>query len=149
MAPFARALLPLALCLLAACGGPPMAESSAPPLVRDMPSSAARPPADSAKPAANPDCPRLQSALADLLASDDPAAQARVLGASLEGGRLLVMVTIAPADVGRLSQYDAEVSGQSGDQAQALVPLDRLCALANDPAVLAVRLPASMILERP
>jgi len=136
------------LCLLAACARPAPGPAGAPPPTpsgREAPSAASL----SEKPSANPACPRLDRALLELSTADDPEARARALDIPLENGRALALITIAPADVRRLAQYGAAVSGQSGDVAQALVPLDQLCALADDPAVLAVRRPESLRLDPP
>jgi hypothetical protein len=84
-------------------------------------------------------CPRLDPILYALAAASDPAAFAAVSNIPYEQGRALVFVTLtAPVD---FDQYGATVTAQTDQLAQALVPPNELCRLANDANVAAVRPP--------
>lgn len=95
------------------------------------------------------ECPRLDPKLRELGELADPTARAAELGVTLEGGRAFVALLLrdeAPAD---LAAYGAEITTQVGSRAQGFVPLDQLCALSDDPAVLAVDLPELVVPMQP
>ncbi|MGB9631865.1 MAG: hypothetical protein ACPL8I_00915 [Chloroflexaceae bacterium] len=84
-------------------------------------------------------CPRLDPILYALTTASDPAAFAAASNIRYEQGRALVFVTFtAPVD---FDQYGATVTAQTDQLAQALVPPNELCRLANDANVAAVRPP--------
>lgn len=138
--PWLGLALALALAGLAACAAPPAAPPTpTPELSTDQDLT---PPPGSTKQAGP--CPRLDPKLLELSELADPTARAAELSVTLEGGRAFVALLLrdeAPAD---LAAYDAEITTQIGGRAQGFVPLDQLCALANDPAVLAVQPPVTL-----
>lgn len=86
------------------------------------------------------DCPRLESVLATVARDPDPQAMARQLRMPLdESQRIQVLITLAGDAAADFHAYGAVVTKQSGSLAQAFVPIDQLCPLANDPTVLMVR----------
>lgn len=142
-------VIAISLCIVifahAGCGGVPQAGAPAAPspsVAPTAPTGAEQitgvPAGDAGKggPAA---CPRLDPILYDLATASDPAAFAAAANIPYEQGRALVFVTFgAPVD---FDQYGATVTAQTDQLAQALVPPNELCRLANDPNVAAVRPP--------
>lgn len=92
-------------------------------------------------------CPRLDAILYALATASDPAAFAAASNIPYEQGRALVFVTFtAPVD---FDQYGATVTAQTDQLAQALVPPNELCRLANDVNVTTVRPPDMAAPARP
>jgi hypothetical protein len=84
------------------------------------------------------DCPRLESRLCQLVQAADPTSFAA--GAQLEyaDGRVRVIVELVSVDEPMPAYGQTEEARYQG-LVQAVVALDQLCALSNDPAVAAVR----------
>jgi hypothetical protein len=85
------------------------------------------------------ECARLDGVLLSILLASDPLETARALQMPVQGDKIQVTLTLADADASFLREFGAEIGKQSGDQVQAFVPLARLCDLAKDERVLAVR----------
>lgn len=143
----------VAVCLLVAagCGQPPASGEADRPLplaptsdqvVRGVSTPDLAAPAQPGLPAKDAECPRLDSALAALRVEEDPSAAATRMNIPVDQGRVLVLITHGEGDIDLLSAYGVEITGQRGDELQAFVPFDQLCALANDPDVLFVAAPA-------
>gem|GEM_PF-1997298 len=144
------------LCANAGCSGAgqsgapaPVAPTSAPvastpPLSGDSITSGPSGDVGKGGPAA---CPRLDPILYALSTASDPAAFAAASNIPYDQGRVLVFVTFtAPVD---FDQYRARVTAQTDQLAQALVPPNELCRLANDANVTAVRPPDMAAPARP
>ncbi len=138
----------IVLCMIvlahAGCGGVP--QGGAPTAPTGAEPITGGPAGDAGKggPAA---CPRLDAILYALATASDPAAFATASNIPYEQGRALVFVTLtAPVD---FDQYGATVTAQSDQLAQALVPPNELCRLANNPHVVAVRPPDMASPARP
>lgn len=144
------ALCAISLCILilahAGCGGGQQGArptTEVPPSVAPTAPTGAEPitgvPTGDAGKGGPPACPRLDPVLYALATASDPAAFAAASNIPYEQGRALVFVTFtASVD---FDQYDATLTAQTDQLAQALVPLSELCRLANDPNVAAVRPP--------
>jgi hypothetical protein len=92
-----------------------------------------------AEPAAQSDCPGLDSTLARVVASPDPLEQARQSLLTVKDGKIQVVLVLSQEeDTAFLQDYDVEIGSQSGTQVQAFVPPDRLCDLANTDEVLTI-----------
>lgn len=120
---------------LASCGAPPEpALGTGSP--DDLRSTAGpRPPGEAGA------CPRLDPELHELAGLADPAARAAELGVTIEAGRAFVALLLRDEAPASFAGYGAEITTQVGSSAQGFVPLDQLCALSSDPAVVAVRIP--------
>ena len=135
------------LCVLAvavfvslACSPPRAASGDSP--------TPAPPSPDSAVPSASPspeNCAALPSGIRQVLRAPDPEAFAAQIGRRFERGRLLVAISLR-GEPGTLAADHALEEFQRVDAyAEALVLVSRLCALAGDPRVLTVSLPAIAI----
>jgi hypothetical protein len=100
---------------------------------------------EAAQPAAQSECPGLDSALAQVVASPDPLEQARQSLLTVKDGKIQVVLVLSQQDTGFLQDYDVEIGTQSGMQAQVFVSPDRLCDLAKTDEVLAINLPAQAV----
>lgn len=149
-------LLAISLCIIVfahtGCSGVPQAGALAAPSpsVAPMAPLGAEPitggPAGDAGKGGPAACPRLDPILYALTTANDPAAFAAAANIPYEQGRALVFVTFtAPVD---FDQYGATVTAQTDQLAQALVPPNELCRLANDANVAAVRPPDIAALAR-
>lgn len=85
------------------------------------------------------ECPGLDSQLYQLIQLDDPAGEAAKLGMKVKEDKVQVMITLMDENTAFLSDFDAELGTQSGSLAQAYVPFNQLCRLANVDSVLAIR----------
>lgn len=97
-------------------------------------------------PRASTQCPRLESRLLQLAASDRPADFALTNGLDLNSAGVRVIIELAPtADLP--AQFVIAIEARSGAQVQGRVAIAELCALASEPAVLRVTAPASRVLQ--
>jgi hypothetical protein len=135
----ARMLLLAALCLLVACGGAPARPSGSPGSGEDLSITVAPRPTEDVS-----QCPRLDAKLRELAGLPDPTARAAELGVTIEAGRAFVSLGLRDESPASLAAYGAEITTQVGSRAQGFVPLDQLCALANDAAVTAVEIPVML-----
>jgi hypothetical protein len=89
------------------------------------------------------ECPYLESHLYDLIVAEDPVGLAQTMGLFYEDGATRVVIQLATheADISFLSEYGAQVETQTESLVQALVPVEKLCDLSNDPRVRFVRGP--------
>jgi hypothetical protein len=94
----------------------------------------------------DPTCPGVQSQLLGVVRATDVAAVAKSQGLRLQGERLLVAITLADEATAFLAAYDVEVTGQAGQAVQAWIPVDRMCELARDARVLAIKAPAAAVM---
>lgn len=92
-------------------------------------------------PAKQQECPALDSTLYQLTLAADPAQAAADLGLVYDERGIQVLVTLNSDDPSVLDSFDVVTTGSSGPEFQAFAPFDQLCALANTPDVLAVRIP--------
>jgi hypothetical protein len=92
-------------------------------------------------------CPNLDSRLGQLAASADPDAFAGSAGLDYADGTVRVVVELAGSDSPDTDTYGLIPEGQYANLVQTRVPPDQLCALASDPAVLAVRPPSVPVLD--
>lgn len=99
------------------------------------------------EPVAQNDCPGLDSALAQVVASPDPIEQARQSLMTVKNGKIQVVLVLSQGETGFLQDYDVEIGTQTGTQVQAFVPPDRLCDLAKTDQVLAINLPAQAVTQ--
>jgi hypothetical protein len=91
-------------------------------------------------------CPRLDSRLRQLAASDRPSEFARTNALDLTSGGVRVIIEVAQGnDVP--ARYAVTIDARSGSQIQARVPVDRLCDLAAESSVLRVSPPAARVPE--
>lgn len=88
-------------------------------------------------------CPDLDSQLYQLIQLDDPAGEAAKVGMKVKGDRIQVVITLLNEDSTFLADFQVEIGTQSGNQVQAYVQFDQLCALANSDSVVAVN-PAAL-----
>ena len=89
-------------------------------------------------------CPKLDSQLSQVLASDDPMKTAGQLGLSLLDQKIQVVIVLKGEDTAFLVEYDVNPGSQSGSELQAYASLNRLCDLSNRDEVLAIRLPTAV-----
>lgn len=141
-------LLSMSVVAFTGCGGVPQGGATAPTVSPVAPTaplgSVPTPDTNKGGPSA---CPRLDPLLYSLTTASDPAAVAAASNIPYDQGRVLVFVTLnAPVD---FDQYNATLTAQTDQLAQALVPLSELCRLANDPNVAAVRPPDMAAPARP
>ena len=83
-------------------------------------------------------CAKLDSQLYQLTQSADPAAFAANTLQEFRDGRVRVIVELS-GTADPAPSYDLVEEARYANQIQAMVPVDRLCALANDANVAAVR----------
>ncbi|MGQ9677550.1 MAG: hypothetical protein ACUVX1_17955 [Chloroflexota bacterium] len=83
--------------------------------------------------------------LIQVVRAPDPLAHARQLRLNVKDDKVQVLLVLDREDVNFLSGYGAEVGTQSGTQAQASVPVNRICEPARTEEVLAIRVPARVI----
>jgi hypothetical protein len=101
-------------------------------------------PSQVATPSSEKACPRLDSQLRQLTTSDKPAEFARTHGLDLNAAGVRVIVELT-AGASIPAGYSVTVEGRYASQVQGRVPLDQLCALAGEPVVLRVALPAPLV----
>ena len=145
--PLVTVLVCLAALIGACVGAPPpaqqpdAAEQNAPPTPQfsttEIPADKLTAPEVGA-PAAQSDCPGLDSTLAHVAASPDPLEQARQSLLTVKDGRIQVVLVLSQPDTGFLRDYDVEIGTQTGSQVQAYVPPGRLCDLAKTDEVLTI-----------
>lgn len=85
------------------------------------------------------DCPGLDSQLYQLIQKDDPQLSASEIGMNVKENKIQVLIILESEATDFLLDYDVELGTQAGNQVQAYVSFDCLCALANLDAVLAIR----------
>jgi hypothetical protein len=83
------------------------------------------------------ECPKLESALLQLSRSADPEAAAAQAAIPFKSLRARVIVQVRAGTDPRLDA-DLEIEARYADQIQGWARFDRLCALSQDPAVVAV-----------
>lgn len=86
-------------------------------------------------------CPGLDSALAQIIASRDPLAEARQRQLTIKDGKIQVVLLLNQEDTRFLQSFDVEVGSRAGMQVQVFAPPARLCDLIKTGKVLAVNLP--------
>jgi hypothetical protein len=91
-------------------------------------------------------CPRLDSRLRQLVASDRPSEFARTNALDLARGGVRVIIEVSQGD-DVPERYPLTIEARSGSQIQARVPVDRLCDLAAESSVLRVGPPAARVPE--
>jgi hypothetical protein len=91
------------------------------------------------------DCPGLDSALAQIIGSPDPIAQARQLQLTVKDDKIQVVLVLAQPDASFLQSFDVEIGGQAENRVQAFVPPGQLCPLAQSGKVLAISVPAQAV----
>lgn len=84
-------------------------------------------------------CPGLDSMLTQIYQSPEPLIQAQQLQIRTEGDKIQVLLILEGGETSFLEEFSVEISKQSGNQVQAFVPIEQLCALADSERVLAVR----------
>lgn len=92
-------------------------------------------------------CPGLDSKLTRVYQSAEPINEAQKLQMKTEGEKIQVLLILEGEDSRFLEKYAVEISKQSGNQAQAFVPVEQLCAIASENKVLAIRTIAQMIVD--
>ncbi len=97
------------------------------------------------KPQKSGECPALDSQLFQLTQEQDAAQLAAQLGFRVIENKVQVLLVLKSEDLAFLTDFGADVGTQSGNQVQAFVPFDQLCALSKNDFVLAVRSPAQAI----
>ena len=107
-----------------------------PPLLGQGAEPAGSPPVISAE-----DCPRLNSQLLQLVNAPDPAEFASSAGLEMEDGAVRAVVELAGETMPGIEGVVVERS--YANLIQALVPIELLCDLSNDPQVKVVRPPLS------
>jgi len=91
------------------------------------------------------DCPGLDSQLFQLAQDEDPPSLAESLGFRVKNGKVQVLIILANEETSFLKDFQIELGTQAGNQVQAFVPFDRLCELAKNEAVLAIRRAAQAV----
>lgn len=84
-------------------------------------------------------CPGLDSMLTQIYQSPEPLIQAQQLQIRTEGDKIQVLLILEGGETSFLEEFSVEISKQSGNQVQAFVPIEQLCALADSERVLVVR----------
>jgi hypothetical protein len=77
--------------------------------------------------------------LTQIYQSPEPLIQAQQLQIRTEGDKIQVLLILEGSESSFLEEFSVEISKQSGNQVQAFVPVEQLCALADSEGVLAVR----------
>lgn len=89
--------------------------------------------------AAAKQCKELQGPLHQIIQSKDPVQDAQALGLRIRENLIQVTLVLDGPDTAFLEQEGVEVGKQAGQEIQAFVPIPRLCRLAADERVLAIR----------
>ena len=92
-------------------------------------------------------CPGLDSMLTQVYQSPEPLIQAQQLQIRTEGEKIQVLLILEGGETSFLKKYSVDISKQSGNQAQAYVPIEHLCAAANSDGVLAIRTIQQIIVD--
>lgn len=92
-------------------------------------------------------CPALDSHLAQIVASPSPIEAAKQMGAQVKDDKVQVLLLLRQPDTAFLIFYGADIGSSSGDTVQAYVPIAKLCELAKNGQVLAVKLPAMAVTQ--
>lgn len=87
-------------------------------------------------------CKGLDSQLFQITQSSDPLIDAESKGLRIVEGKVLVLFVLSSSETAFLLDYGVELGSQSGNQVQALAPIERLCELANLDEVQAIRIPS-------
>ena len=93
------------------------------------------------------ECPNVDGALLPLIQATDYVEWAEASRIKVKGDKVQVLLVLAKEDIGFLHDFEVEVGTQQGIKVQAYVPIDRLCDLAKDESVLAIRLPAQAVAQ--
>ena len=96
--------------------------------------------------ASNP-CPGLDSRLTQVYHSNEPLLQAQQLNMRIEGDKIQVLLILEGDENGFVEDYSIDISKQSGNKAQAYVPIELLCAIASNEGVLAVQTIAEGVID--
>jgi hypothetical protein len=88
--------------------------------------------------AADDGCPYLPNPLLQIIASRDPAQEAKALGLNVLDDSVQIELLLDRRDSTFLQQAGIEIGKQVGRKVQAYVPIARLCELATDQRVLAL-----------
>ena len=91
-------------------------------------------------------CLKLDSALNQVVASSNPLETARNLNLRISEEKIQVSLLLAGDDPGFLEEYGVDTGSQSGQKIQAFVPVEKLCEISNLEEVIAIRIPAEVIL---
>lgn len=87
-------------------------------------------------------CPGLDSALAQIVGSADPIAQARQLQLTVKDDKIQVVLNLKRPDASFLHGFDVEIGAQVDTRVQAFVAPDLLCDLLRSGEVLSIQLPS-------
>ena len=93
------------------------------------------------------ECPKLDSVLYQLAQAPDPIDVAQKLGLAVSERAVQVQIVMTGPDTGFLQSFGVRLASQSGTTAQAFVPVDQLCDLANRAEVSAIRVPAQAVAQ--
>ena len=93
------------------------------------------------------ECPNVDSALLPLIRATDYVEWSESSDIKVKGDKVQVLLVLAKEDIGFLHDFEVEVGTQQGIKVQAYVPIDRLCDLAKDEGVLAIRLPGQAVAQ--
>lgn len=95
------------------------------------------------------ECPHLESRLYDLTVAQDPTDLAQTMGIFYEDDATRVVIQLAAprTDISFLGEYGAQIKTQTESLVEALVPVEKLCDLSNDPQVKSVREPHVPVLH--
>ncbi len=86
-------------------------------------------------------CPKLDSALYELMAAADRSAYARQHALQYEDGAVRVTLELASDQAVLPSSHRITIEERLERLVRALVPVDNLCELSNDPSVRMIRVP--------
>jgi hypothetical protein len=90
------------------------------------------------KRAASQACGDLSGPLLQVVESSDPLQTAQALGLKVREGMVQISLVV-DGDTAFLKQAGVQVGKQAGDQIQAFAPIAKLCELATNRRVLALR----------
>jgi hypothetical protein len=88
-------------------------------------------------------CPKLDSQLNQVLASEDPLATAKQSKLNIKEKKIQVVIVLKDQDTAFLQDYEVEIGSQSGSEFQVFAALTQLCKLSNRDEILAIRLPSA------
>lgn len=92
-------------------------------------------------------CPKLDTVLFKLSQSSNPKEYASKQGLFYSNGRIRVEIKLTSQDVRLPNKYSIQVEKRYRDLLQALVPIDKLCPLSNEPQVKLVQAPIPSVTD--
>lgn len=89
--------------------------------------------------------PKLESLLTQMISSDDPQLFARTHGIPVENSNIRVVVEMSD-ETAQLPDYLIEEIRQ-GNKVQAMVPIEKISTLSQEPDVMFIRLPSKPLVD--